>query len=60
MTRTINSKGQRSVSLAPAALKFSTIKLDKPEQERPHVNAAMPNAPQGFAWPHLRTPARFL
>lgn len=58
-TRTLNRAGKRSISLAPAALKVSTLKLEAPAQDRPHVNASMPNAPVDFKWEHLKTPARF-
>ena len=55
----LNAAGQKQATLDRAVLRIAPVKLDKPSDER-HVNAAMPDAPQGYKWPHLQTPARFL
>lgn len=58
MTRTLNTAGRAQATLAPSALRHVPLKLD-PATDRPHVNAAMPTAPQDYQWEHLKKPARF-
>ena len=57
-TKTIGINGRKYATLAPAKLAKTTCERFKPHAAAPITNAGMPNAPRGFAWPHLATQPR--
>ena len=58
--RVLDRNGRPKATLAPSPSnigKFTRVELSAPTYS-PVTNSCMPNAPQGYDWPHLRTPPR--
>lgn len=57
--KTLDRRGRKTVSLKPMPMADKVTRIAiTPPKEAPICNAAMPNAPLGYAWLHTRTPPR--
>ncbi len=59
-TKVISINGRKAATLAPEGLPKLTRTQFAVPVNGPITNASMPNAPAGYQWPHLKTPAREL
>lgn len=57
-TKVLSINGRKAATLAPAGLPKLTRAQFSVPVDGPITNASMPNAPAGYQWPHLKTPAR--
>lgn len=62
MTKTIGIDGRRHRDLhqgsTVAAYSMQPVRGLEQPATTPHLNATMPQAPKGYAWPHMAAPAR--